>query len=145
MLYCVTDSGTYIICMHALCAAYTASVHLYLSWQSIAMYSSLVICVKLVIIAVGNVLPKVWGLYLPLHNAIIATVTCNLTGQQSGDLQLVLNDGSTNAGNGRLEVFLNGRWGTVCEDDFGQEDGDVACRQLGYEGAIGYGRVRNFR
>ena len=84
------------------------------------------------------------GSVLASIHAIIAMVTCNLTGQQSGDLQLVKNDGSTNTADGRLEVFLNGQWGTVCEDDFGQEDGDVACRQLGYEGAIGYGRLRNF-
>ena len=32
---------------------------------------------------------------------------------------------------GRLEICLGGRWGTVCDDGFGRNDAIVACRQLG--------------
>ena len=47
--------------------------------------------------------------------------------------------GSSSAG--RLEIYWNGVWGTVCDDFFGQTDANVACRQLGYASASSYGQV----
>ena len=35
---------------------------------------------------------------------------------------------------GRLEIFLNGEWGSICDDYWTPEDADVACRQLGFAG-----------
>ena len=47
----------------------------------------------------------------------------------NGDLRL---RGSTTLYKGRVEICVNGVWGTVCDDYWDYSDSRVVCRQLGY-------------
>ena len=42
---------------------------------------------------------------------------------------------------GRLEIYLNGHWGTICNNGFGSDDATLACNQLGYRTYQQYGAV----
>ena len=73
---------------------------------------------------------------------VLPKVCIPSTGAQSfptdGDLRL--NTGSsTRTYSGRLEIYYNGQWGTVCDDGFTQPEANVACRQLGFIEALYYG------
>ena len=60
---------------------------------------------------------------------MIAIPGCSAAEQ--GNLRLA---NTTSPLEGRIEICNNRRWGTVCDDRWGNPDADVACRQLGFSG-----------
>ena len=69
---------------------------------------------------------------------LLMFVCLHCSAQVQGSLRLV---GGTSSNGGRLEVYINGHWGTVCDDYLNFDDdywssanARVACRQLGYTG-----------
>ena len=72
------------------------------------------------------------GEYAGLARSLPVTVDDN-----SGDLRLVDGTKTDEDGNlceGRLEIYWDGAWGTICDDYWSVEDADVACRALGFIG-----------
>lgn len=41
---------------------------------------------------------------------------------------------------GAIETLVDGEWGLICGNDWGMEEGQVACRQLGYCSAFSVDR-----
>ena len=66
----------------------------------------------------------------------------------TGDIRLVDGARTTTDGDpceGRLEIYYDGEWGTICDDFWSVEDANVACRQLGFAGGtvLDWGFFRN--
>ena len=74
------------------------------------------------------------NIYLTYH---IGTDTTRIWNSNSYSGMIRLQGGSY-SNQGRVEVYCNGQWGTICDDGFGSTDANTICKQLGYTGYFKY-------
>ena len=65
-----------------------------------------------------------------------ACVSTLLTALTVGSLRLA--EGGSKPYGGRLEIYYNTQWGTVCNHFWEKVDGEIACQQLGFPGFVNY-------
>ena len=77
----------------------------------------------------------------PWSTEMSGTPRASGTEPEEGDLRLV---GGAEAHEGRVEIYHESQWGTVCDDNWRIVDARVACRQLGYSDANSAPRQARF-
>ncbi|XP_028416707.1 adhesion G-protein coupled receptor G6-like isoform X1 [Dendronephthya gigantea] len=73
-----------------------------------------------------------WGNHSCVHSQDVG-IECTNT---ASNVSVRLQGPSSENGTGRVEVFYNGLWGTICDDGWDFRDAKVVCRQLGYSDAV---------
>lgn len=66
-------------------------------------------------------------MYFPVFGSTVTTPS------SVSSVQVRLSGGPS-VNEGIVNIFANGQWGTICDDQFGQEGAAVICTMLGYNG-----------
>uniref|UniRef100_A0A671P362 Lysyl oxidase homolog n=1 Tax=Sinocyclocheilus anshuiensis TaxID=1608454 RepID=A0A671P362_9TELE len=73
-----------------------------------------------------------WGVWLP------SCLSQTTSPSQDGEMKFRLAGYPHKHNEGRVEVFYNGEWGTICDDDFTLANAHVLCRHLGFVEALSW-------
>ena len=68
--------------------------------------------------------------YNTQNNVLNKCCACNIVGLRLEDSEAKFS--------GRVEILYNGEWGTVCSDEFDENDAAVVCHQAGYGPPLRY-------
>ncbi|XP_064418989.1 lysyl oxidase homolog 4 [Latimeria chalumnae] len=81
-----------------------------------------------------------WLLVFLLPFFAVSQTVPRQTGSQtsSSRIQLRLTGVGSRPNEGRVEVLHEGKWGTICDDDFSIHAAGVVCRELGFGGAVAW-------
>ena len=77
---------------------------------------------------------KCAGLWFGMHLQFISFIHSPHSDIPLNPYPVRLANGNLTAG--RVEIFYNGQWGTICDDHWTQREADIICRELGFPGAM---------
>ena len=80
----------------------------------------------------AQVCPFAMAMYRVILSVFLLLPSLNFA-QENGAVRLV---GGETENVGRLEVYYDNKWGTICDDSFNWQDAHVLCKQMGFEKAI---------
>ena len=78
---------------------------------------------------------KFINIFLELVTFVTDTTRIWNSNPFSGMIRL---QGGNYSNEGRVEVYCNGQWGTICDDGFSSTDAQTICKQLGYNSYYNY-------
>lgn len=74
-----------------------------------------------------------FGYLLILYGSITLIASSYVTGEIEGQVRIA---DSGKKGTGRVEIYHENQWGTICNDFWDLNDATVVCQELGYQSAL---------